>query len=352
MRCLLGALLGGILLCGACGGTRGGASANGDAGAGDASSDGDATQADGATHPIDGATRTDAGPSDDGASDGEAGSAIDGGLPDVFGPVEDGGVLVQFVASDQTAHFDESQQTTPTGTITFGASNAAASDGIVANLVRTGGETQLGTSGAEEIVSNRSFSFGTFRYHVSIATCATTEEAVNGVFTYFNDGSLAPDGLVINREVDIEILCGEPWFINLTIWTEYTDDQHFENQSRVLDTRTGTLYVYANDSEGNETGTESHPELVIPGFPQAGAFYEMGFTWAADHLTYFLSDGTDDLTLWDATDATRIPQAPMEQHFNLWAPGIHWSTGDTAPPPAHDATLALDWFRYDPQSSP
>jgi hypothetical protein len=149
--------------------------------------------------------------------------------------------------------------------------------------------------------------------------------------------------------VDIEILCGEPWLINLTIWTEYTDDTHLKNQSRVVDTKTGTVYVYANDQEGTQTSTESHPELAIAGFPQAGAFYEMGWEWAADHLRYFLVSGGVELTLWDATDATRIPQLPVEQHFNIWAPGIHWSTGAKAAVPAKDATLTLDWFRYDPQ---
>lgn len=279
---------------------------------------------------------------------GATGADGDGGLPDVFAPVPDGGVFVQFVTSDETTYFDKSQEETSTGTITFGVPNKGASDDAVATLTRKGGETTLGTDGAEEIVSNRPFSFGTFRYRLSLATCAATEEVVNGPFAYFNDGSLAPDGLVVNREVDIEILCGEPWLINLTVWTEYTDDQHFKNQSRVVDTRTGKVYVYADDQLGNQTGTENHPELLIPGWPQAGQFYEMGFTWAPDHLTYFMVDGGTEITLWEATDATRIPQAPMEQHFNIWAPGQHWSTGDTAAVPASATTLTLDWFRFDP----
>jgi hypothetical protein len=284
---------------------------------------------------------------------GDAPSAADGpggdaGLTDAFGPVEDGGLFVQFVAADKSANFNPAQEESTTGTVTFGAANAGASDDAVVNLTRTANQATIGTGGAEEIVSNRAFSFGTFRFRLSLAACASTEEVVNGPFAYFNDGSLAPDGLVINREIDIEILCGEPWLINLTIWTEYTDDTHLKNQSRVIDTRTGTVHVYANDQEGNETGTESHPELVVPGFPQAGAFYEMGWTWASDHLRYFLVSGGTELTLWDATDATRIPQASMEQHFNIWAPGIHWSTGAKAAPPAQDATLTVDWFRYDP----
>jgi hypothetical protein len=263
--------------------------------------------------------------------------------------VEDGGVFVQFVASDKSTYFDPTQQTMPTGTVTFGASNAGASDGFVANLTRTGGMSTLGTGGAEEIVSNRSYSYGTFRYRFDLAQCASSEELVNGLFTYFNDGTLASDGLPINREVDIEILCGEPQLINLTIWTEYQDDTHCKNQSRVVDTSTGTIYVYANDqSAGNQTGMMTDPQLKIAGYPTAGAFYEMGFTWAADHLTYFMNVNGSYVTLWDATDATRIPQAPMEQHFNLWAPGQSWSTGMSAPPPAKDSTLVLDWFRYDP----
>jgi hypothetical protein len=283
----------------------------------------------------------------DGAPSFEA--SEDAGLPDVLAPLPDGGELVQFVTSDQTTYFDMSQQTTPTGTITFGAPNAAASDDAVANLTRTGGQATLGTGGAEEIVSDRMFPFGTSRFRVSFATCASTEEVVNGPFAYFNDGSLAPDGLVINREVDIEILCGEPWLINLTIWTEYTDDSHFQNQSRVIDTKTGTTYVYADDTEGTQTGTENHPELLIPGWPQAGTFYEMGWTWTATELRYFMVINGTELTLWDATEPSRIPQAPMYQHFNIWAPGISWSTGDKAAVPANDTTLALDWFRYDPE---
>jgi hypothetical protein len=273
----------------------------------------------------------------------------DGGLLDVLAPLPDGGIFVPFVTSDETTYFAPAQEEKSTGTITFGAANAAASDGIVANLTRTGGQTAIGTAGAEEIVSNRTFAFGTFRFRLSLATCASTEEVVNGPFAYFNDGTLAPDGLVVNREVDIEVLCGEPWLINLTIWIEYTDDTHLKNQSRVVDTRTGTVYVYAEDKEGTQTGTENHPELLIPGWPQAGTFYEMGWTWAADHLRYFMVIGGTELTLWDATDATRIPQAPMEQHFNIWAPGISWSTGATAAVPANDTTLTLDWFRYDPE---
>ncbi len=262
----------------------------------------------------------------------------DAALADVFAPLSDGGELVQFVTSDETTYFAASQEVKSTGAITFGAANASASDDAVANLTRTGGQAAIGTDGAEEIVSNRMFSFGTFRFRLSLATCASTEEVVNGPFAYFNDGTLAPDGLVVNREVDIEILCGEPWLINLTIWTEFTDEQHLKNQSRVVDTKTGTVYVYADDSQGTETGTENHPELVIPGFPQAGAFYEMGWTWAADRLTYFIVvDGTP-VMLWNATEVSRIPQAPMEQHFNIWAPGTHWSTGNTAAVPAKDAT--------------
>ncbi len=325
--------------------------APGGSGTGTSTSSGGATGTGGvATTTGSGAGTTSSGSTGSGGGvDAGADGSDDGGLPGVLGPVEDGGVLVQFIDTDQSTYFDPSQQTMPTGTVTFGAPNAAAVDDNVASLTRKGGEAKIGTDGAEEIVSNRPFAFGTFRYRLSLAQCASTEEVVNGPFAYFNDGSLAPDGLVINREVDIEVLCGEPWLINLTIWTEYTDDQHFKNQSRVVDTRTGTVYVYADDQFGNQTGTENHPELLIPGWPQAGTFYEMGFTWAPDHLTYFMLNGATTVTLWNATDTTRIPQAPMEQHFNIWAPGDHWSTGDAAAVPANAATLTLDWFRYDPQ---
>jgi len=271
-------------------------------------------------------------------------------LPDVFAPPPDGGQFVQFTQNDRTTYFASDLEKTATGTVTYGFANPAASDGLVVNLTRSGGQTSLGTEGAEEIVSNRTFAFGTFRFRLSLASCASNEEAVNGVFTYFNDGSLAPDGLVVNREVDLEVLCGEPWLIHLTIWTEYTDAKHLKNQGRVVNTRTGEVYVCADDAADElQTGTERHPELTLPGWPQPDAFYEMGWTWAPDHLTYFLVTGGTVLTLWNATDATRIPQAGMSQRFNVWAPGLSWSTGGSAPAPANDATLALDWFRYDPR---
>jgi hypothetical protein len=142
-----------------------------------------------------------------------------------------------------------------------------------------------------------------------------------------------------------QILRGEPWLINLTVWTEFADDTHLKNTARTLDTRTGTLFVFADDSNGNETGSESHPELMIPNWPAADTFYEMGFT---SSLSYYLVNQGTTLTLWTTTDAIRIPQLPMEQHFNVWAPGDHWSTGDKDGAPAKDATLSLDWFEYEP----
>ena len=341
-----------LVICSGCGsqaaspdaGTSGNDAAVGDTGAGaDDSGTSPAMKMDGEA-----SSEASSGSPSDSAIPEEA-ATEDGAPPDVNAPLLDGGELVQFVGFDQLTYFDPTQQVEATGTITFGVANSAAADGWVANLTRTGGESEVGTDGAEEIVSNRMFSFGTFTFRLSFATCTTSEDLVNGPFAYFNDGSLASDGLPINREVDIEVLCGEPWLINLTIWTEYQDDSHCKNQSRVIDTQTGTVYVYADDqSNGVQTGTESHPELMIPGWPQAGAFYELGWTWAADHLTYFLVNDDTELTLWDATDATRIPQASMYQHFNIWAPGESWATGNPEPPPASDSTLTLDWFRYDP----
>ena len=344
--------LGVLVGCVACGSSGGGAVANGDAGGSGANADAGGSTADaGATTGSDGGESPPLGGDDAGTAGGDASQSapsdagLDGGED---AALPDGSLVVQFVTSDETVNFDKSQEEKSTGTIAFGVADTGASDGIVGTLTRTGGQSAIGTSGAEEIVSQRAFSFGTFHYRFNLASCATSEELVNGIFTYFNDGTKAADGNVINREVDIEILCGEPWLINLTIWTEYTDDTHLMNQARTLDTRTGTLYVFANDSQGDETGSENHPELIMPGFPVAGTFYEMGFTWTSTSLTYFMVNQGTTLTLWEATDATRIPQLPMEQHFNVWAPGEHWLTGTTASPPANDATLSLDWFSYEP----
>ena len=84
----------------------------------------------------DGGSASDAQPDSSASSqDSSSAPSCDGGLPDAYGPVPDGGVFCQFVQTDQTTYFDTSQQQAPTGSLTFGVSNSAASDGKVATPI-------------------------------------------------------------------------------------------------------------------------------------------------------------------------------------------------------------------------
>ena len=91
--------------------------------------DGSSAGIEDATSPADSAADTATAPAM--GDDGSAATGGDGSLADVFAPVPDGGELVQFVTSDETTYFDPAQENKATGTITFGAPNAAASDKVL-----------------------------------------------------------------------------------------------------------------------------------------------------------------------------------------------------------------------------
>ena len=107
---------------------------------------------------------------------------------------------------------------------------------------------------------------------------------MNGLFTYFNDGEDHDgDGLVDNDEIDLEILCAQPSFLNMTSWTEYTDDHHMRKKSRIVDLDTGTVYVGKTDGYGKDVrdplNGKVDPALAHPGWYHEGSYYEMGWDW-------------------------------------------------------------------------
>ena len=80
--------------------------------------------------------------------------------------------------------------------------------------------------------------------------------------------------------------------------------------------------------------------------PEPGTFYEMGFAWQPDRLRFFMVFDSEEVTLWDFTDATLIPQNPAQFLFNVWHAPTHWFEGGAADYPASDAVMRVDWFRY------
>lgn len=206
-----------------------------------------------------------------------------------------------------------------------------------------GPSDDVGPAYASELATQRSFGHGVYRMRVSLAACATSEEVVNGLFTYFNDGGDHDgDGLVDNDEIDIEILCGTPTVVFLTAWTEYTaSPETFRKWTRAIDLATGDLWDAPSDHEYGLVAAGNDPSLALPDL--LTGFVELGFEWRADRLTWFAGDHT----LAELTDPTHIPTTPGQLMLNVWHPADHWFGGGAAPDyPATDAVLQVDWARY------
>jgi hypothetical protein len=273
-----------------------------------------------------------------GSGGASGGSGIDAGAPTYE---------TQFVSGEGFSSRSQLQ-----GAVRFGVDEAGAEDGKIVTLLFPGDPAKgpndgAGPANASEIDAARKFSFGTYRTRVKFARCSATEELVNGIFTYFNDGTDHDgDQIVDNAEIDIEILCSNPAKISLTIWKEYSSDTRFIKLTRVVDTATGNYSESPNDHEYGLVPKGHDDVFKRPDFPNPDAFYEMGFEWHADRIRYFIVlDGTE-VTLWDFRDAAHVPQLESPFLFNLWHAPTDWWTGAGADYPAADATMSVDWFRY------
>ncbi|HVT36267.1 MAG TPA: glycoside hydrolase family 16 protein [Nevskiaceae bacterium] len=239
------------------------------------------------------------------------------------------------------------------GSVTFGAAGGA-DDGNAASLLFPGDSSKgpnarAGTGYASEIDSVKGdFHYGEYRARLRLATCAPTEELVNGYFTYFHDGNdYNGNGIADNSEIDIEIQCGRPYAIFLTSWTDYDSETSFRKWTRVIDTSTGDIWESVADDQFDIHKIGNDPAFLIPGFPDANTFYEMGFDWEPDHIRWFLVNGGQEITLWNFTNAQLVPNLPATLIFNLWHANSHWFAGGSAADyPAADGTLTVDWARY------
>jgi beta-glucanase (GH16 family) len=300
-----------------------------------------------------------------GPDGGGAPPAPDGGLPDAgpsrdagsepladagYGPLGAPSWFADFTLAGQNEWIVRKQ---PQGEVTFAVPNASANDNAVAFLRFPGNGALtatdlIGPRNASEIATARKFLYGTFRFRAQLATCAPGEEVVNGLFTYFNDGTdTNANTLDDNSEIDIEVLCGQPYAIWLSSWTDYRDrDGKFLKLSRVIDTRTGQFYesVAADSYDIASKGTSE--ELRIPGFPQADAFYELGFEWTPERVRWFIQVGSREVTLWDLRDTRYIPTRAAQLMVNAWHAQTHWLSGAEADYPAQDAVMRVDWVRH------
>ncbi|HEX4461769.1 MAG TPA: glycoside hydrolase family 16 protein [Polyangia bacterium] len=240
--------------------------------------------------------------------------------------------------------------------VTFGAANAGAADGFVAELRFPGDPTLAAASRTDPnlatmIETRQYFRYGTFRSRVQFPTCAPTEEIASAAFMYFSDGGDDNgNGITDEQELDFHVLCGTPSFIVLTAWSDYEAHggvETFRKSSRAVDTSTGDLWdnVAPDDATYAKTGNDA--TLVQPGFLAPGMFYEVGIDWQATRVRFFIVVGGVEVTLWTLTDAAFVPQVPLPLMFNLWHPPAHWLPARTAADyPAHDGVMRIDWARF------
>jgi hypothetical protein len=276
---------------------------------------------------------------------------------DASGPADVGAPLAEptwsseMTAADAAAFYTRAQ---PEGAVELDVADPDADDGVAARL-RFPGLPALGTADrvipefASELATDERFGFGTYRMRVALASCAPGEEVVNGLFTYFNDGADHDgDGIADNSEIDVEILCGTPDVVFLSVWTDYDGvTGAFRKQTRAIDLATGERWDSPSDHEYGLVPAGTDPELQLPTLLDPGAFVELGFEWAVDRVRYFATVDGEERTLWELADASHVPTLPAAVMFNVWHPGEHWF-GDGGPPdyPAADATLRVDWVRY------
>jgi hypothetical protein len=240
--------------------------------------------------------------------------------------------------------------------VTFGAANAGAADGLVAEL-RFPGDPTLGAADrtdpnlATMIETRQYFRYGTFVARVQFPTCAPTEDIASAAFMYFSDGGDDNgNGIVDEQELDFHVLCGTPSFIVLSAWSDYEVHggvETFRKSSRAVDTATGDLWdnVAPDDATYAKIGNDA--TLVQQGFPASDTFYEVGIDWQATRVRFFIVVGGAEVTLWTLTDPAFVPQVPLPLMFNLWHPPTHWLPARTpAGYPAHDGVMRVDWARF------
>lgn len=250
-----------------------------------------------------------------------------------------------------------SKQVRTPGSVVFGASEPAATDQSILRITVQGNPLlastdYVGPSKSNQIATNEKLSFGSYRVRANIASCAlpAAEEVITGIFTYSYGGDTNANGITDNNEIDIETACSMPSILMLTVWTDYDDDTHFQKVTRMVDMLTGEYYQTEAGKEG-EYGVGHEPLGTIPGIAGSGFditknFYEIGFDWYSEQIRYFVVIDGAEITLWDYSEKTRIPQNASKFLFNLWHTDENWDSGAVADYPSTDAVLEVDWFKY------
>jgi len=248
----------------------------------------------------------------------------------------------------------------PGAGVAFGApANASTTrDGLAAALTFPGDASgtdarYVGSDANTGIESIQRFHYGTFRARVRWTTCDPSQEIVSAAALYASDERDANgNGLPDLHELDFQVPCGTPSFVVLTAWSDYQKDalgrETFLKRSHAIDTATGDVYDTLVPGDATFTRTDHVPALAHPSFPDAAAFYDLGVTWQADSVRFFMTLDGKEVTLWDLTDAAYVPVVPLTMIFNLWHPPNHWLPSPSAAAiPSHASVFSVDraeWY--------
>ncbi|MDQ3233148.1 MAG: glycoside hydrolase family 16 protein [Pseudobdellovibrionaceae bacterium] len=242
--------------------------------------------------------------------------------------------------------------------------HAEASDGRVAHLILPQGSAAGPTHGPNLEARSGTFLYGSFAARLKTPQCRTHKEGnIAGFFTYFNDGTDADtDGLADNSEIDFEWLCAEPESIYLTLWTDYDDASGGQqrvirkiNLARGVIEYTRLAWGWGQENTKSLDGVEAQPTSVtaIPGYDASQGFYEYGFDWSEDAVTWWMRDpkSQEKIILWDY----RGPKERLTQrsahllvntwHSSTWAPE---DTPDALEAPQTDLVMEVDWVHACP----
>lgn len=242
------------------------------------------------------------------------------------------------------------------GAVTFGQEDPDTVDGWLARLEFPGDATaeassHVGPDYVTELRTAERFGFGTYRTRVRFGSCEPHEEVVAAILGYLNDGSDADgDSITDNTEIDLQLLCGTPTLLYLTVFTDYALDglgvERFQKLTRVIDFATGDYFDTPAADRDELTLTGRDDRLRRPDFPSPETFYEVGYEWHPASLRFFLDLNGEELTLWTLEEPATIPQRPVHFMYNLWHPATHWApTSGSADFPAAPVTLEIDWLR-------
>ena len=245
--------------------------------------------------------------------------------------------------------------------VNFGVADASARDGNIAELVFPGDAARSGTDSVgpdyvTQLSTRDRFGFGTLRSRLNFGGCSGTEEVVQAVLGYFSDGADHDgNGITDDIEIDLQITCGAPRLVYLSVYTDYQatpSGEQVRKLSHIVDLSTGAEYDTPRDDSDTFVQSGTTASLARPNLATTGAFYEIGYEWHVGSVRFFINDGGQELTLWTLADPSHVPQQPVYLTYNLWHPASHWFPNlAEADFPANNVVMKVDWISFEPSAN-